>query len=96
MKLLASNPADKDVLKATAEALKFMATDRPAYEHLARGSLRWLRVLGRQLAVVLLTVFGVTVSPTAASALVVALLSLLAASVIALLLSATKTHAYEG
>ena len=63
VKLLASNPADKEVLKATAHALKFMIAERPAYESLQRSSSRWLRVLGRQGSQALLSVTGLHLSP---------------------------------
>ena len=40
VRLLASNPADKEVLAATARALKFMTTDKPVYEAVQRSGSR--------------------------------------------------------
>lgn len=83
MKLLASNPADKDVLKATAEALKYMSLDRPVYETVAKGGFRWLRVLGRIVANLLSDLLGMTVTPIVGSGIVVGISS----GIIALLLT---------
>lgn len=63
VKLLASNPADKEVLQATAKALKQMATERPAFEVIQRSSSRWLRVLSRQASAFLFERLGLQISP---------------------------------
>ena len=71
VRLLASNPADKGVLQATAHALKFMTAERPVYQVLQRSSSRWLRVVGRQVAAFLSPLSerlaGVSVSPALVS-----------------------------
>ena len=41
VRLLASNPADKEVLAATARALKFMTMDKPVYEAVHRSGSRY-------------------------------------------------------
>lgn len=70
VRLLASNPADKEVLKATAHALKFMSAERPTYETLQRSGARWFRVFGRQGSDLLLEVAGLQIPPLVVSAVV--------------------------
>lgn len=72
VKLLASNPADKEVLQATANALKQMTAERPVFDTLQRSSSRWLRVLGRQISAFLFERLGVQVSPAVSSIFLVA------------------------
>ena len=70
VKLLASNPADKEVLQATAKALKEMATERPALEAVQRSGSRWLRVLGRQGSAFLFERLAIKISPAIVSVLI--------------------------
>ena len=63
VKLLASNPADKEVLQATAKALKQMTTDRPAFQTIQRSGSRWLRVLSRQASAFIFERVGLQISP---------------------------------
>ena len=71
VKLLASNPADKEVLQATAKALKQMTAERPVYETVQRSGSRWLRVLSRQGSAFVFERLGVKVSSGVFSILIV-------------------------
>lgn len=73
VKLLASNPADKEVLQATAKALKQMTAERPAFQTLQRSGSRWLRVLSRQASAFIFERMGLQVSPAVLSIVIISL-----------------------
>lgn len=70
MKLLASNPADKEVLQATAKALKQMTAERPALRMVQRSGSRWLRVMGRQVSAFVFERLGIQLPPAILSIII--------------------------